>query len=137
LGFKSVYSKGVVPVEDKGNNNIREPHVDVGHLHIMKLALKLCRNNCTSQVLNYQHGIQTTYSLSVKLSVELVKPAKAGLVPAGEAVVEVYHSVVLLHVLVQCQENVPDDAYMLYKINTALSVMHSRCTAGVTMTSRH
>jgi len=32
-GFKSVHSKGVVPVEDKGNNNIREPHVDVGHLY--------------------------------------------------------------------------------------------------------
>lgn len=99
--------------------------------------MKLCRDNCTSQVLNYKHGIQTTYSLSVKLSVELVKPAEAGLVPAGEAMVEVDYGVVLLHVLVQCQENVPDDTYMLYQINTALSVIHSRCTAGVTITSRH
>lgn len=103
----------------------------------MKLAMKLCGDNCTSQVLNYNNGIQTTYSLSVQLSVELVKPAEAGLVPAGEAMVEVDHCVVLLHVLVQCQENVPDDTYMLYQINTALLVMHSRCTAGVTITSTH
>ena len=48
------------------------------------------------------------HSLSVQLFVDLVQPAEAGLVPAGEAVVEVDQGVVLLHILVQRQENVPD-----------------------------
>ena len=52
--------------------------------------------------------IHDMHSLSVQLFVDLVQPAEAGLVPAGEAVVEVDEGVVLLHILVQRQENVPD-----------------------------